>query len=56
MKRNHSFGKVLTCGVLALAPFFVEADDYVARNGFNTDAWPYDSWSSAASTPLALRS
>ncbi len=35
--------------LLTLAPLFVEADNYVARNGTNTDTWPHDAWSNAAS-------
>lgn len=48
MKRTNMVDKVLICGLLALAPFFAEADHYVAQDG-QTPVSPYTSWENAAS-------
>ncbi len=51
MKQKQLFTIDRACVLLllTLVHLFATADVYVARNGINTDIWPHDAWSNAAS-------
>ncbi len=50
MKRNRLSNIDRVCVLLLiLTPLLATADKYIARNGTNTDTWPYDGWPNAAS-------